>query len=221
MLQRLRMTFSRGEEVKYISHLDLMRLWERVLRRAELPLAYSQGFNPHARISLAAPLPVGVTSEAELADVFLEGRVSPYHFMKSASVQLPPGVGISTVEEVGLLWPSLQSVVRFGEYRVTVACERSREEVEEAIGKLLAAEHIPWQHRRDTGVREYDLRPLIDKLHIISFARDECLLGMRMQTGSKATGRPEQATVALGFSEYPRSIHRTRLILHAEPGLVR
>ena len=64
-MQRLRIRFSRGEEIKYISHLDIMRMWERVLRRAELPLAYSEGFSHHPRISLAVPLAIGVTSDAE------------------------------------------------------------------------------------------------------------------------------------------------------------
>ena len=57
--------------MKYITHLDMMRFWERALRRADVPLAYSEGFSPHAQISLAAPLAVGTTSEAELMDVFL------------------------------------------------------------------------------------------------------------------------------------------------------
>ena len=65
-MHRLRLKFSRGEKLKYLSHLDLMRLWERALRRAGLPAAYSEGFSPHPRISLASPLAVGVTSRAEL-----------------------------------------------------------------------------------------------------------------------------------------------------------
>ena len=58
---RLRIKFSRGEQLKFLSHLDLMRLWERALRRAGINPAYSEGFSPHPRISLAAPLAVGVT----------------------------------------------------------------------------------------------------------------------------------------------------------------
>ena len=68
-MQRIRISFSRGEKVKYISHLDLMRLWERALRRASIPIAYSQGFSPHPKISIAAPLPIGVTSDGEFMDI--------------------------------------------------------------------------------------------------------------------------------------------------------
>jgi len=75
-MQRLRIKFSRGEEIKYISHLDLMRCWERALKRADVPLMYSEGFSPHPRISLAAPLALGVTSEAELMDITVSRWVS-------------------------------------------------------------------------------------------------------------------------------------------------
>ncbi len=68
-MQRLRTSFSRGEELKFLSHLDLMRLWERAFRRAGISLASSEGFTPHPRISLAAPLSVGTTGQAELMDV--------------------------------------------------------------------------------------------------------------------------------------------------------
>ena len=93
-MQRLRLKFGRGEELKFLSHLDLMRLWERALRRAELPLAYSEGFTPHPRVALAAPLSVGVTSEAELMDVFLSRWVAPQSFVTQAKKQLPQGLKI-------------------------------------------------------------------------------------------------------------------------------
>ena len=79
-MPRLRVRFGRGPEVKFISHLDVMRFWERAFRRARIPLAYSEGFSPHPRISLAAPLPVGVTSEAELMDVMVSRWISPQWF---------------------------------------------------------------------------------------------------------------------------------------------
>ncbi len=212
-MQRLRITFSRGEEVKYIAHLDLMRLWERALRRAGIPLAYSQGFSPHPRISLAAPLPVGVTSGGELMDILLKRRVSPYFFIKVIGDQLPRGIDILGVEQVQLTLPSLQSQMRKAEYRVEVEMDRRADEVEEALRSFLARERFPWQHRRDKEVRHYDLRSLVDHLWLMGWQDYLCTLGMRLRTDNTATGRPEQVTAALGFGERPRSIHRTKLIL--------
>ena len=91
-MQRLRIRFSRGEEIKYISHLDLIRLWQRALNRAGIPLAYSAGFNPHPRISMALALAMGVTSEAELMDIMLDKFVSPHSFTAAISRQLPRGI---------------------------------------------------------------------------------------------------------------------------------
>ena len=212
-VQRLRVTFGRGEEVKYITHLDLMRFWERALRRATIPLAYSQGFSPGPRISLAAPLPVGVTSSGELMDVYLSQRVTPYHFIKAVGEQLPAGIAIREVREVGLGLPSLQSQVRWSEYQVDVATDRSREDVQEAVAELMAAESLPWQHQRDKEVRRYDLRPLVHDLRLEVLGDGLCTLGMRLRTDSQAAGRAEQVVAALGFSEPPLRIHRRRLIL--------
>jgi radical SAM-linked protein len=212
-MQRLRLKFGRGEELKFLSHLDLMRLWERALRRAGLPLAYSEGFTPHPRIALAAPLSVGVTSEAELMDVFLSRWMAPDSFVAQAKKQLPQGLDLPEAWPVGLNIPSLQSQVRFAEYKVEVDTEKARQEVESAVRSLLSAEELPWHHFRDTGARHYDLRALVDDLWLIDCRDSLCVLGMRLRCDARGTGRPEQVAKALGFSQRPKFIHRTKLIL--------
>lgn len=211
----MRVKFSRGKEIKFISHLDLMRLWQRALRRAGMPLAYSEGFNPHPRISLAAPLALGITSEAELMDVVLSRPVSPHFFIDAVNQQLPPGIQILQAQPVAPTLPSLQSQVRFAEYRVELAFEKGQTELQSAIDSLLSLEHLPWQHQRDTGPRHYDLRALIEDLWLIGCHEAACTLGMRLRCDSRGSGRPEQVASALGFSGYPRAIHRTRLVLQA------
>ena len=214
-MQRIRVRFSRREEVKFISHLDIMRLWERALHRAEIPLAYSEGFSPHPHLSLAAPLAVGVTSEAELMDVFFSKWVSPHWFSAAASRELPPGVDILGVYQVAPTMPSLQSQVRYAEYRVEVETDKGLEDVERAVSSLLSSEHLPWHHHRDTGRRSYDLRALIDDLWLISWHKPYCNIGMRLRCDNSGSGRPEQVASALGFTHYSQSIHRTKLILEA------
>ncbi len=210
-MQRLRIRFSRGEEVKFISHLDIMRLWQRAFHRAEILLAYSEGFNPRPRISLAAPLPIGVSSEAELMDIFCTRWVSPHFFTTAVSQQLPPGIEILQVYPIVLTMPSLQSQVRYAEYKVEV--ETEEKDIESKIASLLSVKHLPWQHQRDTGMRSYDLRALIDDLWLLNCHRPYCAVGMRLRCDSSGSGRPEQVTAALGFTPYPRSMHRTKLIL--------
>ena len=213
-MQRLRIRFCRGEELKFISHLDLIRLWERVLRRAEIPLAYTEGFNPHPRLSLAAPLQVGVTSEAELMDIFLYTWIAPNIFTQQISAQLPQSLKVYEVWSIGLTAPSLQSQVRFAEYEVKVEIQKTTNELEASINSLLSSEEIPWHHYRDTGIRYYNLRSLVDYIWLIDFNEAIYTLGMRLQCSPKGSGRPEQVIKALGFSLRPQSIHRTRLVLN-------
>ena len=210
---RLRVRFCRGEEVKFISHLDIMRLWQRALNRAGVPLAYSEGFNPHPRMSLAAPLALGVTSEAELMDIVLAKWASPHSFTAAVSRQLPPGIEILQVYQIPLTMPSLQSQVHYAEYRVALETQKGQKDIESAITSLLATKQLPWQHQRDTGPRHYDLRALIDDLWLIDGSTEYCTIGMRLRCDSSGSGRPEQVAAALGFENYPKSIHRTKLIL--------
>ena len=212
-MQRLRIRFCRGQEVKFISHLDILRLWQRALYRAEIPLAYSEGFNPHPRISLAVPLSIGITSQAELMGILCTKRVSPHFFTAVVSQQLPPGIEILQVYQVALTMPSLQSQVRSAEYRVKVETEKGQKDIESALTKLLSMKYLPWQHQRDTGTRNYDLRALIDDLWFIDWHSRYCTLGMRLRCDNSGSGRPEQVTTALGFIHHPQLIHRTKLIL--------
>ena len=214
-MQRLRIRFCRGEEVKFISHLDIMRLWQRVLNRTGIALAYSEGFNPHPRMSLAAPLALGVTSEAELMDIVLDKWSSPHSFTAAISPQLPHGIEVLQVYPINLNMPSLQSQVRFAEYAVELETGKRREEIASAIASVLSQEHLPWVHQRDTGPRHYDLRALIDDIWLVRFQDHRCTIGMRLRCDGGGSGRPEQVAAALGFAEMPTSIHRTKLILRS------
>ena len=212
-MQQLRIRFCRGEEIKFISHLDILRLWQRVFLRAGIPLAYSEGFTPHPRMSLAAPLAIGVTSEAELMDIFTTRWVSPHWFTDAVNQQLPPGIEMLQVFPIPLGQPSLQSQIAFAEYGVEVETEKRQKEIESELARLLSLEHLPWHHQRDTGQRNYDLRVLIDDLWLIDWRSGYCTIGMRLRCDNSGSGRPEQVAAALGFSQHPQSMHRTKLIL--------
>jgi radical SAM-linked protein len=212
-MQRLRIRFSRGEDVKYISHLDLIRLWQRALNRAGIPLTYSRGFNPHPQISMALALAMGVTSEAELMDIYVDKFISPHNFTAAMEQQLPRGVAVSGVYTTPLTMSSLQSQVRQAEYAVGIGTDKTKEEIEKVINELLDKETLPWQHQRDTGPKKYDLRVLVDDIWLMDWRAGFCTIGMRLRCDSTGSGRPEQVAAALGFTNYPDSIHRSKLIL--------
>ena len=214
-MQRLRIRFSRGNELKFISHLDIIRLWDRALRRAQIPLAYSEGFSPHPRISLAAPLSVGVISDAELMDLTVANQVSPHWFAAAVSQQLPAGMGIGDVYPIATAIPSLQSQVCFAEYEVDVETDTGIAGIKADISRVLEAATLPWHHYRDTGRRDYDLRTLIDDIWLVEQQPGGYRLGMRLRCDSNGSGRPEQVAAVLGYAEHPRLIRRTQLILGA------
>jgi radical SAM-linked protein len=210
-LQRVRVTWARGEPLRFISHLDLMRFWERALRRAGLKVAYSEGFTPHPRIQLGAPLPVGTTGEAEQMDVYLAEPVSAEEFLRRVRGQLPTGVEAREAREAPLQLPSLQSQLRAAEYRVVPADAADLGAADAAVREFLARDSVPWEHRREKETKRYDLRPLVERLR----AEDDggrVVLIMRLRADPGATGRPDQVAAALGFGG-PLRVHRTALIL--------
>jgi len=215
-MQRLRARFSKKEPLKYLSHLDLLRLWERAIRRAELPLAYSEGFSPHPRLSFAAPLPVGTTSNAELADVFLSRWVSPQTFTARLRQQLPQGIEINDVQPYATEAPALPATIIAAEYRVIARISMEEPQVRVAINRLLQATTIPWSHQRGAEKHSYDLRPLINDIWLEKADGKTLSIGMRLRCDTSGSGRPEQVFQALGFQLIPDSIHRTGLIV--KPG---
>jgi len=212
-MQRIRLKFGRDSRLKFISHLDMMRAWQRVFNRAGLKLVYSEGFSPHPKFTIAAPLPVGVTSDAEFAEIFLEQPMTPHGVMAALSRELPPGLSLSQVFVVGLGEPSIQASLRHAEYAVKVEPEMGLDTVKASMDKLLGLETLSWEHRRDDQVKHYDLRALIDDVWLIESTAEYHVLGMRLRADVSGSGRPEQVTRALGFSQPPLDIHRTRLIM--------
>jgi radical SAM-linked protein len=212
-MQRLRIKFSRGPEIKFISHLDIVRLWQRAFNRAGIEIAYSTGFTPHPRIALAAPLPLGVTSEAEWMDIFCVKGVAPHFFVSAVNQQLPPGMKVEKVYPIAPDLPSLQAQISQAEYRVEVNTEKGPSDIKTSLAALLALDHLPWEHQRDTGPHKYDLRPLVDDLWVIEWKPPLGIIGMRLQCNNSGSGRPEQVAAALGFKERPDVIHRTQIIL--------
>jgi len=214
-IQRLRVVFSIGQPVKYISHLDLMRAWERALRRAQVGLSYSQGFNPRPKLVFAAALPVGFTAQAEIVDVYLEKPMKPEDLAAAVEAQLPAGLKLVGVTEVPQALPSLPSQVSAAEYRVAVSTDEDREQVQRRIDRLLASDSLHRVRERPGGGREYDLRPLIQKLWLADSETGEIVIGMLLQASARGTGRPDEVMAELGMAQGVRAIRRLSLGLAA------
>ena len=204
---RLRITFAKTEAMRFTSHLDLHKTWERTLRRAGLPLAYTQGFSPHPRINLASALPLGFTGENEVIDIHLEKELSLDEVGAVLQQAAPPGIHIETIEIVDPRAPNLQAELEAQDYIITLLDDFPN--LDDKLSSLLAAPSLP-RTRHD---KEYDLRPLI--LEIQRLSDDEvghARFSARLASLPGATGRPEEVLEALGYSPTAARVHRNRLV---------
>ena len=212
--QRLRIVFGRGEAIKYISHLDLARAWERVLRRAGVPLAYSQGFNPRPKIVFASALPVGVIARREMMDLFLKRPVMPLNLNRRLKPHLPPGLSVVSAKEVYHHLPSLPSQVCGAQYRVEIEWAESREALASRTADFMAAASLVRERRGKT----YDLRPLVESLSVAEAMPDGFALHMRLSLRQNGTARHDEVLDALGLTEMTRLVCREGLFFRNRSG---
>lgn len=210
-VQRLRFRYRLSSASVGTGHRDLVAAWEAAARAAGLVLAYSEGKRPAAQISLAAPLPQGATSDAEIVDIALDCRIDPHAALQRIAPHLPDGIEATSVREVGVNSPSVQSSLRWSEWEVGVSCgELAEKDFSASIDKLLAATTWPAEYRREKKTREYDLRPLVLDIRLAGRVEDSYVLCMRLRAEQDNTARADQVILALGLPP-PIRVHRTRL----------
>lgn len=206
-MQRIRLVYAKGDDLKYTGNLDMHKVWERSFRRAGLPLAYSQGFHPQPKIHQACPLPLGFTSEEDLLDFWLDSDLTQPDLREKLEKALQPGITILEIRIVPPEEKPLQTQVISATYEVVINDEHRPADLEELLDTLL---------NKNTCVRErrgkqYDLLPLIESLKI-----DECnpnILEMTLAARPSATGRPEEVLDALGIALQDATISRKKLLL--------
>jgi radical SAM-linked protein len=209
---RLRLVFAKKKQIKYIGHLDLVLAWERALRRAQIPLAYSKGFNPRPKIQVVSSLPLGTTGSAEIMDIVVTQPVEPTEALERIRSALPAGIELHSIEPIPLKAPTLQHLLRQAEYRVLVETELAVDELSRRIEALLAAEQIIQTRQRKKQAEAIDLRPWLHELRLESPGPGEAVLHMRLAAGQYGNLRPEELLKALGLGDNWSEVERTRLI---------
>ena len=215
--QRLRFRYRLTPEAGALSNRDLARVWDEALERTGYAVARSEGKRPGPLIALAAPLPLGVTSDCELVDVFLSLPADPRRVLAALKEGVAPGIEPLTVEEVGVDAPSLQSQMRWAEYEVCLASDLDA--AQGAADRLLAAVTFPVEFQRGDRVKKFDLRPLIIDMEPGDGCHEGTLLRMRLRAAPENAARADQVLLALGLPAAGR-VHRTRLELEQVPTAV-
>ena len=214
--QYIRILYAKGEAVKFISHHDEFRLWERALRRADLPLLYKQGFNPQPHMQFAAPLGVGITGAREPLDIVLASPLPVEEVTARLRAKLPPGVSLVDVRELPGKPTALQNLIIGADYAIVLYAEPGEIDgagLQARIDRLLATDEI-WRVRERKGKPyAYNLRPLVLDLRYTGYdaATEEHRIFLRVQMRSGATGRPDEVVDALGLDDFPRTLRREYL----------
>ncbi len=210
IITRVRVTYYKGEDLRFISHLDMQRLWERLLRRSGLPIRYSQGYHPRARLNLASALPLGFTSEVEILDFWMNEFWSIEEIYDRLTASAPPGLTIKSLEYVELSENALQTRIKASIYQVKFYDNQLKEQISTKAQSLLDADQIIHTRRKKT----YDLRPLILDIKIKEdIVSSQLMLILELCAEPGATGRPDEVLSELGYQNTDYWVKRTAIIL--------
>jgi radical SAM-linked protein len=209
-MQRVRVFFAKGDEARFLSHLDLMATFEYGLRRAKLPFELSEGFNPRPRMSIASPLPLGYVGEREILELALREPMAAQEIVRRLQAALPAGITILSAEEYATQTKSSASRVRGAVYRMTLP--EAVDDLPDRVAALLARPTLEVEEERDGTRRKRNLRPLIKRLE----APDGRTLLLDVRLDRDGTARPEQVLDLLSILRDGVRIARERIELERQ-----
>lgn len=182
--------FEKTERVRHIGHLDLQRAIQRALRRSGLPIRYSQGYNPHAVLSFASPLPVGMSGAEELFDIALESPVDEEAFARALEKALPPSLPLLRVRAVDDRHPALMAGLRTAAYEARMPISSISRAMAAAIPSLLAEMSVEAIRRTKSGEKPCDIRPMLHELSAEPEG-DAMRFSMRVSFTERETLKPD------------------------------
>lgn len=189
MSKLIRVKYKKEDEMIFISHLDLQRLLQRAFRRAKINLSYSEGFNPHPKMSYGNALALGVESQGEYVDIEIEDDIDVKEFLERINEQLPEGIKFIKGQEIDPKTPSLSSVIVYGEYIFNIDLESplSKEFVKSRVLNFIKSEEIIVTKKNKKGKNvDVDIRPLIRNFDLVSLDDNKVTFESTIATGSKA-----------------------------------
>lgn len=190
----LRIKYKKEANMKFLSHLELIKTMERAFRRMNLPMAFSKGFSPKPKISYAAPLPVGVETECDFLDVELTEKIDKENLLKDQAKYLPKGLEFVEATYKGKS-KSLMSLVTDSAYIIQICTQvhLSKEEVAEKLLSFMANESITYEKLNKKNKKKIvDIKPLINYFDVLSVHEDQIIMKAMVTTGSNGNLKPEK-----------------------------
>lgn len=215
--------YHKGQEIAMISHLDIQRTLQRAFRRANLPLLYSNGFNPHPQFSFATAAATGMASSCEWFDVELSQDMEPDEFMERANAVMPQGMRITGAFVAPEAFGSLSAKLRAAEYRVRFQFEEpvNKERLDQTLEEMLSGEIII-QKRTKGGIKPVDMRPFILRVSVEQVEGEQAallVLGKLQADGGLRVDAFIDALLERLDAHGAYEIHRTNMFF-AEDGLL-
>lgn len=198
-MSKYRIRLIKGPEVRFVSHLDTMKLLERAIRRANLPIAFSEGFNPHPKIALGSALAVGVTSSAEYADLEFRQTLATEELIERLNRALPNGYQITEAKELIGKTDALMAILNRAAYQISLQAQQpiNQQALNQAITKVLAETSIVVTRDTKRGPKATDIRSGIFKLEGVVTEPTAVELEILVETGSSGNIRPDEVVKAL------------------------
>lgn len=204
----IRFRFSVGGEVRFLSHLDLLRTMERALRRSGLPIAYSEGYSPRPKMSFGFALPVGVLSTAEYGDFDFTKDVSAAEFTAIYNEHLPRGLRVLRAKILPARTPALMSTINAAAYEIFIP-GRSQAQFEARLRMLEEVDTFVIKRQTKRGERSLDIRPLLFEVGGCRAAAAGVCASARSALGSEGNLRIDELGLLLDFSHRDALITRT------------
>lgn len=220
-VMKIRVRFSKCGNVKYVGHLDTMRLFQRAIKVAQLPVGYSQGFSPHSLVYFALPLAVGMSSEGEYMEIVMAEPITVEEVKERLSKVMVAGITLLDVFEVEEKTPSLMSLVQGADYKLMLSVPNCNEITAATLeAKVEESDELIVLKKGKKGIAPVDIKPLILESQ---FTQDEevILIDLKVYAGSSRNLNPDLFVKALlGDQSYKLQVMRKELYAEGDKGFV-
>ena len=209
-MSKYRVKYKRDDRAKFISHLDFMRTMVRTFRRANIPVKYSEGFNPHMVMTIGLPMSVGVTGDGEYLDVTLHTDIPTDKFIEDVNKNIPLGLKVVDAEIVDKNAPALSDI----DSAVYIVKVYGDTEIDTDAFVNLPEIIVPKKTKK--GINDTDIKADIRSIEIIEKGNDYTTYKMHLSAGGRSNLKPETAVSAMekymNITFTDIEVHREKLL---------
>lgn len=217
-MKKIRTEITKGEELRYISHLDYASAIERAIRRTKMPVAFSEGFNPHMKISFASALALGVTSATEYMDVEFKTDVDLDEFCEKIKPQLPPGIQLLQAKPLEGKHQALMAMIDLATYQITIPFTGDFSAVEKAVEEYNQTKSVVYtRYSPKKGKKEIEIKQYMDKPVKVTKKDDDIIVDIMVKVTPAGSIKPGEVlkvlveNFAMPIDEAEAFIHRIGL----------